>query len=383
MLKRGVNTLRLIRTILGIIDVKKANKRSIKKKSSPKRTYLFPCLKNTILVIIGITLAETFRINAIARCLPLDVSDKQKQKRLLRFCKRDYPVKSVMERWALFVLRKVYSKTKSKVVLLIDETDLLFSYKAIVIAIPFRMRAIPIYWKVYTNEQIQSMVYKSHNTLVWNFLSDFKQLQHQALGKERRFIWVFDRGFADVKLMKRLKKWRVGFVIRVCRNVGVEVEGYVGKLGQYNRSGYVENIVYHKKERIRVNLHCAWYEGYDEPMLLVSNQACNLLLLYSQRMKIEESFRDLKSLFGFRNLVLKDHCQQRVELFWLLCVMSMGLSLILYEKSGYRWSKQKNGNKKCLSLINVIRQVLRERWKSFGLSPYFTLPLCSADIVAI
>ncbi len=74
-------------------------------------------------------------------------------------------------------------------------------------------------------------------------------------------------------------------------NVGVEVEGYVGKLGQFQRMGYYENIVYHKNKRIRVNLYCAWYEDYDEPdrrffnsdnhMLLVSNQACNLLLLYS------------------------------------------------------------------------------------------------------
>jgi len=79
-------------------------------------------------------LAETFRINAIARCLPLF---RQTQKRLLRFLDRVYPTESVMKQWALFVLRKVYSKTRSKVLLLIDETDLLFGYKAIVVAVPF------------------------------------------------------------------------------------------------------------------------------------------------------------------------------------------------------------------------------------------------------
>ena len=35
-----------------------------------------------------------------------------------------------------------------------------------------------------------------------------------------------------------------------------------------------------------MNLYCVWDEDEDEPMLLVSNQACNLLILYSQRMKI-------------------------------------------------------------------------------------------------
>jgi hypothetical protein len=351
--------------------------------SEGQKRYLVPCLKNTILVIIAITLADTFRINAIARCLPLKLSDKQKQKRLLRFLERDYPITSVMKQWALFVLRKVYRNSKSKVVLLIDETDLLFGYKAIVVAIPFRMRAIPIYWHVYSNEQIQSLVYKSHNTLVWNFLHDVKKVQHQALGRRRRFVWVFDRGFADVKLMIRLKTWKVGFIIRVCRNVGIQVEGYVGQLGQFQRRGYFENIVYHKDKRIRVNLYCAWYEGYDEPMLLVSNQACNLLLLYSQRMKIEEAFRDLKSLFGFRSLVLTDDSQSRLELLWLMCVMSMGLSFLLYEKSGYRWAKQNNDNHKRLSLITVIRRKLKECFQSFRLKPSFSLPLCQSQIVSM
>ena len=111
-------------------------------------------------------------------------------------------------------------------------------------------------------------------------------------------------------------------------------------------------------------------------------------------MKIEEAFRDLKSLFGFRTrcyrtkrnlprLVLKGDSQQRVELLWLMCVMSMGLSFLLYEKSGYRWAKQKNDNKKRFSLINVIKQVLKERFKSFRLKPSFSLPLCEADIVSI
>ena len=127
-LNRNANPLRLIRNIRRIVDVKKASTRSIKFKKS-KRRYLVPSVENTILVIIAITLADKFRINAIARCLPLKVSDKQKQKRLLRFLERDYPGKSVMKQWALFVLRKAYGITKSKVILLIDETDLLLLYR--------------------------------------------------------------------------------------------------------------------------------------------------------------------------------------------------------------------------------------------------------------
>ena len=31
-------------------------------------------------------------------------------------------------------------------------------------------------------------------------------VQRELLGRKRHFVWIFDRGFADVKLMKLLKK---------------------------------------------------------------------------------------------------------------------------------------------------------------------------------
>jgi hypothetical protein len=64
--------------------------------------------------------------------------------------------------------------------------------------------------------------------------------------------------------------------------------------------------------------------------------------------------------------------------------MAMGLSFLLYEKSGYRWAKEKNNNnQKRFSLINVIKQVIKEKWSSFRLNPFFTLPVDDADIVAL
>lgn len=381
--RHRLQPVRLIKTLHQILsgcNTKKINRQ----KRNAKKHYLKSTFKNIILVVIAITLADKFRINEIARRLPIAVKkEKYKQKRLLRFLSGEYPTQTIMKQWGLFVLCKVYSSIKGKVLILIDETDLFGPYKAIVAAIPFRKRAIPIFWKVYTNKQIQQMVYLSHNTLVWAFLDDLESLIHEALGKKRRFIWIFDRGFSDVKLMKRLKAHKIHFIIRVCRNVGVEVEGYVGKLGEFGGRGYFPNIVYHKEERIRVTLYCAWDIHEEEPMLIVSNEPSALLLLYKQRMKIEEAFRDLKSLFGFRALVLKDDFQERVELLWLLNVISMGLSFLLYEKSAYRWAKQFNDCKKRVSLIFVIKQVLKEHWSSFKLSPWFSLPLLSADIITI
>ena len=190
-MNRHANPLRLIRNIRRIVDVNKVSKRSIKDNKSKKR-YLVPLIKNTILVIIAITLAETIRINAIARCLPLSVSDKQKQKRLLRFLDQAYPTESVMKQWALFVLRKVYQKTKSKVVLLIDETDLLLGYCHLrfrhactrLLLLLFHFGCVLSLFTLKSTLMSKSRIYLSHNTLIvkrartfglyWAFLDNLK-----------------------------------------------------------------------------------------------------------------------------------------------------------------------------------------------------------------
>ena len=46
---------------------------------------------------------------------------------------------------------------------------------------------------------------------------------------------------------------------------------------------------------------------------------------------LEERFRDLKSLFGFRHLMLKKPIQERVEILSLLVIIGMGLMFF----SGY------------------------------------------------
>ena len=99
-MNRNLNPIRFSRNIRRILKLKSNAKSSVKVSSEGKRRYWLPCLKNTILVI-AITLAETFRINEIARCLPIKASDKQK--RLLRFLGRSYPTAPVMKQWAFVV----------------------------------------------------------------------------------------------------------------------------------------------------------------------------------------------------------------------------------------------------------------------------------------
>jgi len=333
-----------------------------------------PNLKNLALTNIAMAKAEKMTINEIARCLPTDVKNqKVKQTRLLRFISNDLPTQEMMFRWLRFVLQR-YSRGNDTMIIPIDGVDLMYGYKAFVAAIPFRKRAIPIAFKVYTNQQIKDMTYLSENHIVWNFMDIVIDAIRDVM-PDRKVVFVFDRGFADEKLMKYMDYFDSDYIIRLPKNCGIVGLEYRGKLANFGRWGYFKDMSYHIREQIKVNLLCSKNPSDEnDPYFVVSSIDDILGLLYRKRMQIEEAFRDLKSLFGFKELVLKDTQQDRFELIFLLVIISMGTIFILYEKSGYRWSKYYNtSSRKEYSLIRVIKEKLRDSWINLRLDPLFTL----------
>jgi hypothetical protein len=333
-----------------------------------------PNLKNLGLTNIAIAKAEKMTINEIARCLPTDVKNqKSKQTRLLRFIGNDLPLDDMMFSWSRFVLTKAYGKCDDSIIILVDGVNLMYGYKAFVAAIPFRKRAIPIAFKVYTNQQIKDMVYLSENHIIWNFMDIVIDAINQIM-PNRKVIYVFDRGFADEKLMKYMNYFNSDYIIRVPKNCGIVGMEYKGKLATFDHWGYFQDMSYHIRERIKVNLLSAKNPSDEkDPYFVVSSIDDILDLLYKKRMQIEEGFRDLKSLFGLNELVLKDTEQSRFELLFLLVIIAMGMIFILYEKSGYRWSKYYNTScRKEYSLIRVIKEKLRDSWINLRINPLFT-----------
>lgn len=146
-----------------------------------------PNLKNLALTNIAIAKAEK-------RCLPTDVGNqKAKQTRLLRFLDNQLPLDDMMFYWAKFALTKAYGKCDDNIIILVDGVSLMYGYKAFVAAISFRKRAIPIAFKVYTNQQIRDMVYLSENHIVWNFMDIVIDFMKKIM-PNRKVIFVFDRG---------------------------------------------------------------------------------------------------------------------------------------------------------------------------------------------
>lgn len=334
-----------------------------------------PLLKNLILVTIAMTMSKNLRINEIARELPVAVShQKAKQTRLLRYLKKPFPMLDMMFAWSKYALNRTHGGNEDSIIVLIDGVDLKYDYKAFVAALPFRKRAIPLEYKIYTNQQIRDMVYRSENDIIWNFL-DFVYETIQKIYPGRKVILVFDRGFADEKLLRYLEHIGANQVMRVPKNCGIVAMEYTGKLDTFGQWGYFKDVLYHLGKRIKVNLFTTENESKKEdPVFLISDMDDLLDLIYRRRMDIEEGFRDLKTLFGFRQLELKKPIQERVEIIFLLAIISMGLLFLLFEKSGYRWSKYYNTpSRKEFSLIHVIKDVISDSWANLRLKPRFSL----------
>ena len=80
--------------------------------------------------------------------------------------------------------------------------------------------------------------------------------------------------------------------------------------------------------QVFVNVIGIWKAGFSKPLWIMTNlEAKQGLDIYSQRMKIEESFRDMKNLLGLEKLMNKrrEHMEKMVAL--LLIAYAIGLWL--------------------------------------------------------
>ena len=291
-----------------------------------------PTFGNLCLVLIAISVAKTFRINEIASHLPIVVAREQsKQKRFLRLLDTPLPVDALKKAYFVSVVRWFFKAASGHLYLLVDETDLIAGWKAIVVSIPFRHRAIPVFWFIYRDQQIREGVYKSHNEIIRYFCEFVYQVAFGGVSKHsQRPVLVFDRGFARARYVIRFLKARdIAFVMRVPKHVGIRLDGSLKKLDALE-AGWYPHILYQTHEQIPLHLYIVRDEAFKDPMYLISNRLSGHQIhhCYKRRMQIEHGFRDIKSCFGFGELVLKKPTQSRLEVLWLCACLAYGLLFI-------------------------------------------------------
>ena len=195
-------------------------------------------------------------------------------------------------------------------------------YWLLILATPYQGRAIPCHFVSYSSAVIGAEV-TSRNRYHYQAFAEVKEL----LGEKPL---VLDREFSYLELMQALVREEVNFVIRL--KVGAHLFDQEGKLVALSvkkgETRILNKVFYMGK--VFVNVIGQWQAGLKEPMWIMTNLPAEQgLSFYEQRMKIEETFKDLKSLLGMDKLM----CQKRYWMEQMVCLalIAFAIGLVLGE----------------------------------------------------
>lgn len=158
-------------------------------------------------------------------------------------------------------------------------------------------------------------------------------------------VWLCDRGFHRVEWLLKLQEFKQQFVVRLQRDVTVEVEGrkvllkdLVINRGEYQDFGFVRLRV---DGKVRVRLIGVWAREAKEVWWLATNlklSVAEVVGLYDRRMSVEEQFRDTKGVrFGLK---LKWTCFTKSEYLERMYLL-VGMAMLLWTSIG-RFVEQEN-----------------------------------------
>jgi hypothetical protein len=193
----------------------------------------------------------------------------------------------------------------------------------LLLATPYRGRAIPCGFVTYSSKTIAQLA-SARNQFHWQAFDQLKAL----LGDKPL---VLDREFSYLELLVYLVQNGLNFVIRLHlgshpptfydaagRKITLTVS--LGDQAVYRGLRYMNQVT--------VNVIGVWRQGCAEPLWVMSSLAPEqALTIYAARMKIEQTFKDLKNLLQLDKLMNKsqEHMEQMVAL--VLLAYTIGLLL--------------------------------------------------------
>ena len=275
-------------------------------------------------IVKAILAARSPRLSEIARKMPGNPDNNYKQ--LQRFLLETDPrlvLGRLFQSEAAFVigdptdLPRPHAYKTAYVGKLKDEQ---YGFWLLLLATPFRGRAIPFHFVTYSSRVLSERA-ESRNQYHLRAFAGVKTL----LG-ERPL--VLDREFSYEWLLADLVAERVHFVIRL--NLGSHPPIFRDRRGKRIDLTVAQgetvrwlNVAY--RGNVRVNLIGVWKTGLHEPMWVMSDLVPEQALeIYFARMKIDETFRDLKSLLHLDHVMNKDQTQMEKVVALVMLAFTIG-----------------------------------------------------------
>jgi Transposase DDE domain len=198
-------------------------------------------------------------------------------------------------------------------------------YWLLVLATPFRGRAVPCSLLSYSSRTIAQGA-GSRNLCHWQAFDELKAL----LGTKPL---VLDRDFSYLELLQYCVHAGINFVIRL--NMRSQPPKFYTAEGRQVTLmlGLGQQEIYHQlryRNQVTVNVIGVWRYGTHEPLWVMSNlEPQRALQIYFGRMKIDESFRDLKDLLGLDHLMNKT--QHNMQQMAALTLIAYAVGLLVGE----------------------------------------------------
>lgn len=193
-------------------------------------------------------------------------------------------------------------------------------YWLLVLGVPYRGRALPFHFITYSSRTI-------------NDEATSRNLEHRrALQTVQQLIGdkpiVMDREFSYEGFLADLIAEELRFVIRLNVGSGVHLLDEFGERVSLSLSPgeqrFFKRVKY--KGKVLVNLSGYWRPGLKEPMWVISNlEPEEALEVYKTRMKVEESFKDLKDLLSVEKMMNKKRELMEKMVAMVLIAYSLGL----------------------------------------------------------
>ena len=241
-------------------------------------------------------------------------------------------------------------------------------------ATALRGRAIPFHFLTYSTRTFEEQV-SSRN------LEHHKAIQ-EVLGLIGDRPVIFDREFSYLAFLQSLLDAHVPFVIRLHlrsnppnfyydRDQKIQLHLRMAPL---NKPKIYRQVYY--MGQVKVNLVGIWQYGFKDPIWLITTlEPEEALRLYFKRMKIEISFRDLKSLLHMDKVMNKS--QERLEKILALVMIAYTISLLIGE--AIRDVQYAQVHPAEIDLLAIPRTEKRSKWHSFS-GPFLLLKRrCTID----
>lgn len=266
---------------------------------------------------------------ALSRTLPLEENEKARSKRLYRLLRN--PSLDGTEMTPLLVRLALGRNPCGWIPIVVDQTTVRGT-QVIMAGVRVANRVLPVAFVCYEYSKIR----KSQNIIENSLLL----LIASCLPPLCKPVFVMDRGYARVSLLKHLRTLGIPFLIRGRSNTIVRTGGQRLSLGRLPHSSrracrYV-NAAYQDSSKEAVDVVVFRDPAFKEPWFLLVPPGSEAQLptqdvvdLYRQRMHIELTFRDWKTHLGVRGLRLEVDAAPRLGRLLLALSIAYVLAVLL------------------------------------------------------